>query len=249
MAPSKIGPAFRIIRFETLPSTNSWMREHLGELDNLSVVTTPCQTQGRGQRGNRWLSAPGENLTFSVLLRPESLPATQQMRLTALSTVALREVLMEEGFPVKIKWPNDLYFGERKLAGMLIENILQGSEIAASIIGIGLNVNQVDFDPAIPNPTSLKRISGRGDYDPDALLERFLEHLSAWLPRLGSDDLWQAYTSDLFGLGQRRQWSDAATGASFYGTINSVLPDGRLELLLPDGSPRLFAFKEVGYII
>ena len=107
-----IGSPWQIFRLESVPSTNSYVSERLSELDNLSVVTARCQSEGRGQRGNHWIAEPGENLTFSVLLKfPEGrLEARQQMRLTALATVALRESLREDyGIPAVIKWPNDLY--------------------------------------------------------------------------------------------------------------------------------------------
>jgi len=243
-----IDARFSFLRFHTLESTNAWALEHLGELDNLSVIRADCQTAGRGQRGNRWLSAPGENLTFSVVLRPESLPARDQMQLTALSSVALRESLLKANYPVQIKWPNDIYFRSRKLAGMLIENRLEGDRIAASVIGIGLNVNQTGFDPTIPNPTSLRLICG-GPVGCDHALEGFLGSLASWLPKLGTDELWNAYTSELWGLGTRRQWSDCATGKTFFGTITGVLKDGRLRVTMDNGTERLFAFKEIGYIL
>lgn len=250
------GPAFRILRFQTLPSTNGWALEHLGELDNLSVVRADCQTDGRGQRGNRWLSAPGENLTFSVVLRQDGLPglaqkglpARDQMRLTALASVALRETMCGLDIPARIKWPNDIYAGDRKLAGMLIENRLEGGRIAASVIGIGLNVNQTAFPGELMNPTSMQRLSGH-PFDCDAVLEAFLERFSAWLPHLCSDGLWEAYSSDLWGLGERRQWSDCASGETFSGTLTGVSPDGRLRVTADDGTLRTFAFKEIGYIL
>lgn len=236
--------------FESLPSTNLYVRERLPELANLSVVTARCQTAGRGQRGNVWVSAPGENLTFSVLLRfPEGeLEARLQMRLTALATVAMRDCLRERyGIDARIKWPNDIYVHDRKICGMLIENGLTGRWVTHSILGIGLNVNQTAWDPALLNPTSMHRISGK-DYDPDEVLGSFLHRLQALLPSLQEDSLWQAYTADLYRLGERHAWSDA-DGTRFFGTIKGVRKDGRLEILCDDGRPRLFAFKEVGYIL
>lgn len=240
--------AFQIFRFDTLESTNSYAREHISELANLSVVVADCQTAGRGQRGNRWLSAPGENLTFSLVLRPDALAARDQIRLTALASVALRETVLAEGMAVRIKWPNDLYAGERKLAGMLIENTLSDGRVAASVIGIGLNVNQTDFPGELINPTSLRRLSGRS-FSCAALLGGFLQQVAAWLPRLGSDELWEAYTAELFGRGERRLWTDCESGETFYGTIVGVCPDGRLEIRRDDATLARYSFKEIGYVL
>jgi len=247
-------PAFSIFRFQELDSTNNYVREHLDELDNLSVVTAYCQTAGRGQRGNRWLSAPGENLTFTLLLKfaPGALEATRQMRLTALATVALKETLLDSapGLRLRIKWPNDLYARNRKLCGMLIENTLEGPWIRTSAIGIGLNVNQTEFDPSLMNPTSLRRLlPGAGAFDTEALLGRFLERIAAWLPELGGATLWARYKEELYRKGERHDWTENATGQQLSGVLEDVREDGRMALRLDDGSLRLFSFKEISYII
>lgn len=245
---------FSIFHFEELDSTNTYVQEHLHQLDNLSVVTAFCQRAGRGQRGNRWLSAPGENLTFTLLLKFEegALDVRHQMRLTALATVSvlevLREALPQHAGSFRIKWPNDIYAGDRKICGMLIENTLEGTWIRTSAIGIGLNVNQKDFDPALVNPTSLKRLSGR-EFDGEALLQQILGRIHAWLPLLSDPALWVRYRQDLYRLGERREWTENLSGNHLYGSIRDVREDGRLELALDDGSVRLYAFKEISYII
>lgn len=245
---------FSIFRFEELDSTNTYVQEHLHQLDNLSVVSAFRQTAGRGQRGNRWLSAPGENLTFTLLLKfgEGALGVRHQMRLTALATVSILEVLREAApayaASFRIKWPNDLYTGDRKICGMLIENTLEGPWIRSSAIGIGLNVNQKDFAPELVNPCSLRRLTGR-TFDTEELLDRFLARIGAWLPRLDSPDLWEHYRRELYRLGERHAWTENATGAQLSGCIRDVREDGRLELVLDDGSVRLFAFKEISYII
>ena len=147
----------RIKWFEELDSTSSELLRHIGDYDNLSVVAAVNQTAGRGQRGNRWISAPGDNLTFSLLLRPEALPAREVMALTCYATLVVRDALRAEGVPAVIKWPNDIYVGKRKICGMLVENGLEGADIAWSVIGIGINLNQTVFPGGVQNPTSLKR--------------------------------------------------------------------------------------------
>ena len=245
-----IGSPWHIFRLESVPSTNSYVSERIPELDNLSVVTARCQSEGRGQRGNRWIAEPGENLTFSVLLKfpPQRIEARQQMRLTALATVALRDCLREDyGIPAVIKWPNDLYVHDRKICGMLIENGLTGRWITHSILGIGLNVNQTEWDPSLLNPTSMRRLTGQ-TYELDDVFTHFLDRLWGRLIDLTEESLWQDYATGLYRLGERHEWSDAA-GRHFYGTIKGVRKDGRLELLCDDGTTRLFAFKEIQYVI
>ena len=245
-----IGSPWQIFRLESVPSTNSYVSERIQTLDNLSVVLARCQSEGRGQRGNRWEARPGENLTFSVLLKfpKDRLEVRQQMRLTALSTVALRDCLRDDfGIPAVIKWPNDLYVRDRKICGILIENGLSGRWITHSILGIGLNVNQTEWDPSLLNPTSMRRISGKS-YDLDEVLGRFLDRLWSRLLNLTEESLWQDYTSGLYRLGERREWSDA-DGHHFYGTLKGVRKDGRLELLCDDGRLRRFAFKEIQYVL
>ena len=245
-----IGSPWQIFRLESVPSTNSYVSERVQALDNLSVVTARCQSEGRGQRGNHWLAEPGENLTFSVLLKfPEGhMEARQQMRLTALATVALRDCLRDDyGIPAVIKWPNDLYVRDRKICGMLIENGLSRRWITHSILGIGLNVNQEAWDPSLLNPTSMRRITGQS-YDLEDVLGHFLDRLRLLLPELTEESLWQRYAANLYRLGERNEWSDAS-GRHFYGTIKGVRQDGRLELLCDDGTSRLFAFKEIQYVL
>ena len=245
-----IGSPWQIFRLESVPSTNSYVSERLPELDNLSVVVARCQSEGRGQRGNHWLAEPGQNLTFSVLLKfPQGrLEARQQMRLTALATVALRDCLTDDyGIPAVIKWPNDIYVRDRKICGMLIENGLSGRWISHSILGIGLNVNQTGWDPSLLNPTSMRRLTGQS-YNLEDVLGHFLDRLRLLLPELTEESLWESYTADLYRLGERHAWSDAA-GQHFYGTIKGVRKDGRLEILCDDGTLRLFAFKEIQYVL
>ena len=124
------------------------------------VVIAERQEAGRGQRGNSWSSTPGENLTFSVVLRPDFLPAERQFRISKAVALAVADTIAEAGLRPAIKWPNDIYIGDRKVTGILIENDLMGPYLSRSVIGIGLNVNQTRFDPALPNPTSLAAEAG-----------------------------------------------------------------------------------------
>ena len=162
---------------DTVESTNDEARMALEELDNLSVIAARCQTAGRGQGDHTWHSRPGENLTFSVVLKfggdgLAPLAARDVLLVTETVTLALRRYLLHKRVSARIKWPNDIYVGDRKICGILIENILHGPEVAASIVGIGLNLNQTEFPPDLPNPVSLSLLTGRR-YDPEKELERF----------------------------------------------------------------------------
>ena len=215
----------RIKWFEELDSTNNELLRHIRDYDNLSVVAAVSQTAGRGQRGNRWLSKPGDNLTFSLLLRPEKLPVREVMALTCLATLAVRDALCNEGVPAVIKWPNDIYVGKKKICGMLVENGLDGTDIAWSVIGIGINLNQTEFPGELLNPISLKRLTGR-TYELESFLEKVCGEIEKRLPDLASTEgrngLREAYERDLFQKDMSASYRDLASGKEFIGTINAA---------------------------
>lgn len=193
---------------EVTDSTNLDIRRRLPELDNLSVIAARFQTAGRGQGSHTWLSPAGENLTFSVLLRfggnsLKPLAASEAVRITQVATVSMLAFLKSEGVRARIKWPNDVWVGDRKICGMLIENILEGTELSESIVGIGLNLNQLAFDPALPNPVSLRQLTGR-EYDPSEGLFRLYKEIRRHAEKLNSDDgrleLEKVFCENLFHL-------------------------------------------------
>ena len=241
----------RIKWFGELDSTNNELLRHIRDYDNLSVIAAVSQTAGRGQRGNRWLSKPGDNLTFSLLLRPEKLPAREVMALTCLATLAVRDTLRGEGVPAVIKWPNDIYVGKKKICGMLVENGLDGADIDWSVIGIGINLNQTEFPGEILNPVSLKRLTGR-TYELEPFLEKVCGEVEKRLPELASAEsrngLREAYEQDLFQKDISAKYRDLATGEEFIGTIRGITPEGLLRIEA-EGRERTFGFKEVGYIL
>ncbi len=167
---------------DTVEPTNDEARRALDGLDNLSVIAARCQTAGRGQGDHSWHSLPGENLTFTVVLKfggdnLAPLLARDVLLITETVTLALRRYLLKKGVKARIKWPNDIYVGDLKICGILIENILHGDEVAASIVGIGLNLNQTVFPSDLPNPVSLSLLTGRR-YDTEKELVRFMRILS-----------------------------------------------------------------------
>lgn len=174
---------------KVLDSTNNEAKRVFGTLDNMSVIAALYQTAGRGRGSHSWVSASGENLTFSLVLkfREGVLPSSEAVRITHLATVSVSDLLVEEGVEPRIKWPNDVWVGEKKISGMLIENSFSGASVTGSVIGIGLNLNQKEFDPLLPNPTSLSLLTGRS-YNPVATLDRLYEIFCRRAPMLEGDD-------------------------------------------------------------
>ena len=165
-----------IIWLERVDSTNDEARRHISEIDNLSVVSALEQTKGRGQRGNTWLSMPGENLTFSLIVKDFRIKANEQSAISQATALSLTKLLGRYGIEARIKWPNDIYAGDNKICGILIENSLKGMEIDWSIIGIGLNVNQTSFPEHLPNPTSMRLCTENSNpYNTRTILEEYIE--------------------------------------------------------------------------
>ena len=228
---------FRIIHIEETDSTNRWLKEN-GE--GTMVVVSDFQTAGKGCGTNSWESERGKNLTFSMLIHPKTLSAKEQFRITEVTSVALCETI---GLEAHIKWPNDIYVGDKKICGILIENRLQGQTIKDCIIGIGLNVNQTVFVSDAPNPVSLCQLLGH-EVDREQLLETFLQQFN---------EVWQRETvgADYRGRLYRREGWHAYEDAQgrFEARLKGVSKDGHLLLEDRQGQQRTYAFKEVQFIV
>ena len=177
---------------ETIDSTNSEAKRRSGALDNLSVLAAVEQTAGRGRGSHSWISIPGENLTFSVVLRfgqggIAPLPASEAVRITHFCTLAVCDFLEAEGLKPRIKWPNDIWIAERKICGILIENSFSEGYLSEGIVGIGLNLNQTAFDLALPNPVSLQQLTGR-QYEPAATLDELYKAICRRAEQLSDAD-------------------------------------------------------------
>ena len=243
----------RHIHLPETTSTNVIARE-LDLNEEILLVSTDHQTAGRGQRGNTWESAPNENLLFTLVLRPTGVKAIDQFVLCELISVALCEVLSRYTEGIRIKWPNDIYHHDHKLSGILIEHDIEGMNIARTIIGIGLNVNQVNFISDAPNPISLCKILGH-EIDREALLNEICNAFTALHQEMLTapdciqwrNALHQRYTTLLYRLGIPALYRD--TLDTFSATLRRVEPDGRLRLEDEQGTLRSYLFKEVEYII
>ncbi len=163
---------YKIIWMDEVDSTNSEAVRRLESLDNMSVLAARCQSAGRGKDTHKWITAPGENLTFTIVLKYSYFLAANQMLLSAAAAASVVNFLAGEGISAWVKWPNDVYVEKKKICGILIEHRIKGTQLKSSIIGIGVNLNQTVFDPLVPNPTSVALLTGR-KLDIDEALERF----------------------------------------------------------------------------
>ncbi|MBO5875683.1 MAG: biotin--[acetyl-CoA-carboxylase] ligase [Alistipes sp.] len=238
-----------IYRFDILGSTNDQARNPLYKEGD--IVIAERQTAGRGQRGHTWESAEGENLTFSLILEPKFLPVNEQFLLSEVLALGLVDTLAEYGIEARIKWTNDIYVGDKKIVGMLIENSLGGGCLARTIAGIGLNVNQAEFDPSLPNPTSMSLIRGE-KFDREAILARLHNNIMSLYEvlRRGEKELLQSrYRSTMYRLGEKHPYA-LADGTIFEGIIRGVQPSGELQIEhSSDGSLHEYLFKQVEFVI
>jgi len=238
----------QIIKLDATESTNTYLKELTasGSYGDFTVVVAKNQWNGRGQMGNHWLSEEGKNLTFSVLIKNSDFYSQSPFGINMAVALAIVECL--QGFQIphlKIKWPNDILSGNSKICGILIENILSGNAIRASIIGIGLNVNQTLF-PNIPNASSLKCLLGR-NLDLEELLDALLNRLKRIFKEAdenGIERIQQAYHNDLFRKDKPSTFQKP-DGKRFMGFIRGISSDGKLVITGEDHINREFGFKEV----
>ncbi len=211
-----------------------------------TVVITDHQTAGRGQRGNRWLSKPGENFTLSLILCPRFLAANEQFRLNIAVSLGVFDFLAHYfDSSLTIKWPNDIYVKNQKLGGMLIENTLQGNRVESSIIGIGLNINQLDFEEG--RATSLRLATGK-EYALDELLPDLLSAIEKnylLLRNRKYDFLKTRYLQHIFRYQERHLFQRG--GEEVEGIIIGVAETGHLAVQI-NNKLEYFDFKEISYV-
>ncbi|MCH5218672.1 MAG: biotin--[acetyl-CoA-carboxylase] ligase [Muribaculaceae bacterium] len=236
----------RQLWIEETASTNAYVKEHRDSVEPMTMVLARRQTAGRGQRGNSWESAPGENLTFSLRFVPRGIRPTEQFTISEAAALAAVDTLAAYGVKAAVKWPNDIYVADGKVCGILIENVIAGTEIAESVIGIGLNVNQTVFESDAPNPVSMAGLTGRR-YPLEEVTATFGRALRRRLAEgsLGSRALHEEYTARLWrGDGAFHPFVEAG-GERVEAVIDGVELTGHLRLRLRNGETRRYAFKEV----
>ncbi len=239
-----------IIRIEKLSSTNSHaaMLVKSGETPEGTVIVATYQTRGRGQVGSRWESDEGKNLLFSIILYPSSVFPGEQFYISMAVSLGISDFLDGKVSGCRIKWPNDIYIGNDKIAGMLIENSLMGEKIESCVAGIGLNINQETFSDLIPNPVSLKLITGI-HYDTDECLTDLLNKLDLRYRELLYGDrekIRGEYISRLFRLNEFHSFK---TGNNvFRARITGISDMGLLIIEKDDGAVAEYSFKEIDYV-
>jgi len=229
-------------------STNSYASQLInsGQAENGLLILTDFQGSGRGQRGNTWESEPAKNLLFSIILEVPFLDPSECFDLNIITSLSIVDVLKEYvGDGLKIKWPNDMYSENKKMGGMLIENYIKKGSIQFSIIGIGLNINQVNFKNL--NATSLFSICNQ-EIDRMDVLDHIISRLESryiQLKKYGVKELKSEYLSWLYWKEEIHVFR--SNGEVFNGRISGINKSGKLQIELEDGY-KLFDFKEVEFI-
>lgn len=243
------------IHLQEVDSTNRYLRDyHRAADEDITFVWSENQTAGKGCGTNTWESEGGKNLTFSVLLHPLRVPAAAQFIISMANALALREALLAYTPHIAIKWPNDIYWHDRKLAGTLIENKLYQGGIRDSIVGTGLNVNQEVFRSDAPNPVSLAQILGH-TLDREEVRAKLVDRLTHYFSLLDDERQWAAIRQQYHEALYRRDEVHSyrtADGRPFRATLLRAEDDGTLVLAedSPTGRHNLrFGFKEVEFVI
>ena len=260
-----------IYHFPITTSTNDDARDE--KYREGDVVWADFQTAGRGQRGHEWHSRKGENLTFSVVLEPTFVPIAEQFAVSEVVALSLVDMLAEYGIVARIKWTNDVYVGDRKLVGILIEHSLATTTLRRTIVGVGINVNQTEFDASLPNPVSMAQLLD-GELNVEDVLQRFLVHLQRNYNALreikneelkikNSDNcqlsivncqlntacaMHKRYNELLYRLNEYHTYA-LPSGEQFEAKILGTAPSGALRLENEAGEIKDYLFKEVEFII
>jgi BirA family biotin operon repressor/biotin-[acetyl-CoA-carboxylase] ligase len=237
----------KIHRLASVPSTNRYCEAlDLAEVEDFTCYWALAQTAGIGQRGNHWEAEPGKNLTFSLVLHPTFLPADRQFKLTEALSLALCDCLKDTK-DLKVKWPNDIYVGKRKICGTLVSTRLQGAQIASAICGIGLNVNQTVFPDWVPNPTSMALLTGE-EYDLEPLLKKILACIEKRYNDLKNGiDPEPEYLAHLLNINVTARY--IYNEEELTATLTGIDPHGRLLLTTADGRHLSCGMKEITFLV
>ncbi|TPG44042.1 biotin--[acetyl-CoA-carboxylase] ligase [Flavobacterium pectinovorum] len=237
----------KLIKLDAIDSTNDFLKSlsSQDELENFTVVTAENQTKGKGQMGAKWQSESGKNLIMSALVKDFLYDNEQVFNLSIIVSLAVIEVLKTLNISdLSIKWPNDIMSYNKKIGGILIENTLKSDGRIVSVVGLGLNVNQTNFDE-LPNASSLAVIAGKS-FDKEALpiliIEKIKEKIELW--ENNSEGFWVIYFETLFRKGVPMPFKNLS-GQNFMGIIQGVSSVGKIQILLEDDSVSEFDIKEV----
>lgn len=243
-----------IERIPEVSSTNDYLAKlcKQGKAEEFYTVIAEKQSAGKGQRGNHWESEPNKNLTFSTVLYPTAIEANKQFHLSMLIAIAIIDALTDYTDGFSIKWPNDIYWHDKKICGILIKNELEGKYLSQSIIGIGLNVNQTIFTSSAPNPVSLFQIIGK-EIDREEIFSKIIHAILGGYKALEADfkeattAISLLYKKFLYRRNGLHPFEDK--DGKFMAQIHDVGTDGYLYLKDTENNIRKYAFKEVSYTI
>lgn len=242
----------RLLYFDTLPSTNLFALDYISKNSPKEglIVYTYNQTAGLGQYGRKWITAPGKNLTMSVILEPDFLSPSQQFAISMFASISVKQFLESAlGTEVSVKWPNDILVGTQKIAGILIQNVISSKMIRYSVIGIGININQEKFPKFHRSATSCKLITGKS-FSLDAIRMLIIDELQKNYALLkvqpSFESLRERYLNCLYGRDQSLNFKLKSNGSNFQGTIRSIDEFGRL-LVEVQGKEKLFNLREITY--
>ena len=241
------------IILEVTDSSNNYAKQLIAEkkATHGTVVLAYWQKAGKGHSGNHWESEAEKNLLMSIVLFPEFLPAEKQFYLSKIISLAIVDLLHEEitDETVSVKWPNDIYTGDRKMAGILIENSVSDDFMHSSVVGVGMNLNQLKFSKEIPNPVSLKQLTGK-DYSVEEVAGRLLEKLYNWYAHLELQQLTAIDISYFSKLYRKNEWRRfRKNNREFEARINGIGKYGQLILEDRNGRMSEHQFKEIEFII
>ena len=237
-----------IYHFDILSSTNDEATSD--RYTDGDIIVAEHQEAGRGQRGHKWISGQGLNLTFSAVLTPDSFALRNQFLISQITALALCDMLKSYSIDARIKWTNDIYIGDKKIVGILIENRLAGDFLARSIVGIGLNVNQIIFDKSLPNPTSMALCVGREFKREDVLhsFERAFAERYAQMKVGEWEQIHADYNALLYRVDELHTFR-LESGDTCRGTIRAVEPMGELVVEWECGNVGRYLFKQIEFVI
>ncbi len=242
-----------LIKLDAIDSTNSFLKElaQKRNLENYTVVQTDFQEKGRGHLGAHWSSAPGKNLLCSVYIEFEGFLAYKQVLLNYAVSIAVYNVLIEYELPkLAIKWPNDILSLNQKIAGILIEPVMQKDMIKSAIVGVGINVNQTEFGEEAKQITSLKLVLEK-DFDLNDILTSFIAELKiqvSYITNTKTNVLKKRYLDLLYKKNIPSMFIEQESMDKFMGMIVGIAPTGKVQIQLEDDTIREYGIKEVAFV-
>ncbi len=239
----------KIIRLDEVDSTNRYLADYAPDGEEMTVVLADFQSAGKGQGTNTWESEKGKNLLFSILVHPTMVPLARQFQLSMAGAIALKMALSGYTDGITLKWPNDVYWNDKKISGTLIQNVIGQGHIKDCIFGVGIDVNQVEFHSDAPNPVSLYQILGR-EVNRDELLQKILKAFEYCYSLIENGDYGDIAALYMDALYRRHGfWKYRDADGEFEAAFVEVEDDGHLILRDPKGVMRSYTFKEVEFVL